>query len=1316
MHLKAFGESVNARDIERMSGDDGPVRFVRLCGALVRWDLVERGAALADFRISERLNVPDRGVDAECWLATTTAETGGVVGPGRTIFQFKHRDVGDRRAVVRSLAVRLREEVRRLPPDVDRYVLMTNVDVAGADQTRLRSAILAGAPQLSGKPIIVRGAAEIAVALNASPPLRNLFAAAGGLSTVDVIEAELEAAYRELGWAPFVDRARELSAIRDFVDRQAARVLRVQGPRYSGRTRLVLEAVKSSASRALWAVAADEVGVDLLRDLDSSRDHPLLVVDDDDDVATRSVLEWAEQRTRLKTIVITRGESYPSDGSDPLTVNVSRMSTADLENLLQAIRPELSFGARSWIIEGSDGLPGLAIHAAARIIGPNPRQPVGPEEFRRSLGRLLNDEYEARLSPGELQALRIASVLPVIGVAESVVAEVAAVARALKLDPSAFAAHQRALERAGLLRRRGRFVAVVPPLLAEHLAAQALTDPQTSIADLEVALPSRERFLQLLERVVRLPDDGIRRALERVVRDRCGGFERLVSDADVLCRLAPAAAPAVMACIEAGLSGVTTAALATMLAGPPRRAIVETLEELAHRSETFEAAAHQLLALADAENEPWANNARGIFLSLFHWRHPELSASLSQRLAALRRGAISAAAGRRAIVAEATGAAFKLHQVFRSHHPMGPHPPQARYVPKTSEEVVQYGLGVVDLLASLRRDGDEPVRASATASTIQVVRPLVRIAVDASTESGLVVPPLVARVFEALREIGQAVNDAGTFGQIVTELEILQESLDPASASQPTVHAELLRAVTELDADMMRSFRSRVWRVVGPPTWKQRARRHDDREERQRSIQGLATEILEDANYPSLFEAQLDWLLGSEARRGSELFHTLGRRDARRGLWASLAGKGATAPGQERMAAYLAGWADTDRGQAHAEIDRLITSRPDLTRALIGAVAHVFDGEHRVAQVARLFASGGIPSGEFVTVLVSTLPWEEIPAPEMEHLLAAVDDATPTTRGTLLQALAVGLMRGGAPSPRLRELAWTFLEASSGVADVRTGPWWGEVAARLGESEPRRLLALVENVIGNAAADGHGSTLRRHELTLALATLRERDRPGLIQMLLRLASKSEASWSIDAVVEDEVNPVADRDTVLEFARHVGVDGARTVALTLSAEKPGFWELARELLAEWGDDNQVRDRLLSALPGDGLAGSALPMIEERLNRAAALRADPNPWVASWAQEAVAFFEDWRRREARDEQEEWIWDYRIRRSQLEGMVQGSDSPDKRWAIGRLLEHAPRERVIELLTPDEILKALDSLPQLPEHVRERWEAWARHWAGRH
>src|SRR2546422_760811 len=145
MSRKPFGALVTALDVERLQEDSGPTHFVRVCGALIRWALVEHGAPSANIQISERLNVPDRGVDAEPVLAT--------------------------------------------------------------------------------KRVVVWGSADIANALTASPGLRHLFAAAGGLSTVEVAEAELRAAYGRVGWVPFVNRARELSSLREFIQSDAARIL-----------------------------------------------------------------------------------------------------------------------------------------------------------------------------------------------------------------------------------------------------------------------------------------------------------------------------------------------------------------------------------------------------------------------------------------------------------------------------------------------------------------------------------------------------------------------------------------------------------------------------------------------------------------------------------------------------------------------------------------------------------------------------------------------------------------------------------------------------------------------------------------------------------------------------------------------------------------------------------------------------------------------------------------------------------------------------------------------------------------------------------
>ena len=58
----------------------------------------------------------------------------------------------------------------------------------------------------------------------------------------------------------------------------------------------------------------------------------------------------------------------------------------------------------------------------------------------------------------------------------------------------------------------------------------------------------------------------------------------------------------------------------------------------------------------------------------------------------------------------------------------------------------------------------------------------------------------------------------------------------------------------------------------------------------------------------------------------------------------------------------------------------------------------------------------------------------------------------------------------------------------------------------------------------------------------------------------------------------------------------------------------------------------------------------------------------------------------------------------------MLARKDSPERLWAIGRLLEDAPLDRVRELLTRTDVLDALPKLQHLDEGTRSKWEQWAR------
>ncbi|MGH7264032.1 MAG: hypothetical protein ACREMB_04140, partial [Candidatus Rokuibacteriota bacterium] len=118
--------------------------------------------------ITERIHVPDGGVDAQYTTPEQPGwpETHGLIGPGRTVFQFKYRDVRrGRKTLIGELVRRVTDEFPRVAGSFDRYVLLTNLDLAPPDRQRLGRALHDAAPGFKGR-LLVWGATELAVAIN----------------------------------------------------------------------------------------------------------------------------------------------------------------------------------------------------------------------------------------------------------------------------------------------------------------------------------------------------------------------------------------------------------------------------------------------------------------------------------------------------------------------------------------------------------------------------------------------------------------------------------------------------------------------------------------------------------------------------------------------------------------------------------------------------------------------------------------------------------------------------------------------------------------------------------------------------------------------------------------------------------------------------------------------------------------------------------------------------------------------------------------------------------------------------------------------
>lgn len=1303
-----FGRPVTAAEVEQLRPGDGPTEFVRLCGALIGRALAERVGSFTLPSITERVDVPDGGVDAEFTESRShdLPETWGLVGPGRTVYQFKYRDAraADRRRVVAGLTRALRRDGPGTLPQCDRYVFMTNVQFTPVEARRLRDAIVERSPQLTGKPVVVWGAAEIALALNSTPYLRHLFFAGRGLCTLDYAEAELKQEYRALGWPDFVGREGERQAIETFVASDDHPALLVTGAPYVGKTRLVLEALRPHGASVLWVSDPRQIVIlDVVRDLDVADAGGILVVDRCDRGLAASVLAAARARTRVKTIAILRGAvgTIPPGGD---VVHVEALPEQDALQIVRLAFPDTAFQERAWIVDRAGGNPGLILHLAPVLAEARASASLGDRALVSTLGRLLEGLLVEPLPEEERRALRVASLLPALGVEGTVGREADALAAAMSVSPDWLRERLNDLERTGLVVRSGRFIQVVPPLLADRLAGSAFGRLGIKLADLRRSLP-REAIPRLLERLRDLSTPDARSMIEHLLLAPDGWFpdlEDVIAGARAIEILAPAAPRAAVERLGQALESLSPDDLRTRLSPTARRAIVGALDILTLRSETFERAARLLLQLAEVETESYANNATGVFGSVFHWQHPEVPVPLSVRLKVLDDSHHAQnGAARRRVVAKACGMAFG-HAVVSSHHPEGPVPP-ARRAAVTGRELFAYGEGVLALIGRLIDDPHAEVREEAVDALRRSFPVLLGMGIQ---KDGL--DPIGRKAIGALTEAGKRTGSAEQRERIVSRLELSRRDLlERDTDSNQAIRDAVRRIDDALHALTSSDFRARLWRWVGPPSFELEESSTKEGEDQSAQELDALADALAGGREP--LAPHLDWLTGTEASARSSLFVRLGRRDRGGSLFLALLQRASGPFWPEAFAAYVHGWADVERAAAEAKLDELVTIRPDLSAGL-AAASQDHPTRRTVDRLLRLLTVAGPRAPEVARQIADAVRWDAITDEDGERLMAALSGLGVAGQAYLLFPLTLRIWRGPGLSDALRELAWRVLDATA-LRSGGVGGWtkWDRLAGELGKQEPARLLALVAQTLRKLGdEDDLGDP--QHSLHRTLRTLEQHDRHALIRMLLEVTEERGWRGPTWTILTGLLDATRDREPILAFAEAKGATAARRVVELLDADDKGFWAVARDLLVRSGGNPDIRDALAGALYSGSWSGSREPSVHGRLAAARALARDPEPAARDWAVEAESRLERLLEEVTGEEQEKWIWSYGVSRNRLRDLLEKEDSAERWWAIRQLLDEAPFDRVRELLSIEEIHEALQKLPGLKPERRRIWESYVR------
>ena len=140
------------------------------------------------------------------------------------------------------------------------------------------------------------------------------------------------------------------------------------------------------------------------------------------------------------------------------------------EELLNAADARFDFSLKSWVVENAAGVPGVLL-AAARI-GADLRRDGGG--FIDQVAKGFERKAEQTLQERDSEALRALALMSHVGIEGEEQVEAETVARHFGVDLHIILDALERIEAAGFIRRDGSYAEVIPPPLANRLAARVM--------------------------------------------------------------------------------------------------------------------------------------------------------------------------------------------------------------------------------------------------------------------------------------------------------------------------------------------------------------------------------------------------------------------------------------------------------------------------------------------------------------------------------------------------------------------------------------------------------------------------------------------------------------------------------------------------------------------------------------------------------------------------------------------------------------------------------------------------------------------------
>ncbi|MGH2634866.1 MAG: hypothetical protein ACRDHU_01770 [Actinomycetota bacterium] len=1171
------------------------VRFTEFVNRLLEAEAASGGLAGHQLAVTMKETTPDGGVDA----ALRSAEETNWIPPGDSAWQFKRSDLGPQACADEiDGALWAHEYIRQ----GGSYVLALGADLNDQQIHDRRGRIATKLIELGllqhddPHRIRVYDANTLARWASRFPSLAvsPLLGGPGG----GLIDFARWASSRrhQLHWMGTEDRTRHIETIRETVEDSTKGEIHVDGPSGIGKTRLVMEALRSDGLSPLVAYVADAESLsdEVLGHVLGPERSVILVVDECPGRRHDKVAERLPSTSMLRLVTI--GEPDTHALLAPV-LHVTAMQPSDVEGFLKENYPQLSVEARRLVSGQCAGNVRFAIVLVERLLE------LGPAQAADLVRRNDLEEITRVLMP-EGRPFFLATLLALferVGWEGDLGHQMERLATFADVDVRELREVGQEMEHRGLMVRQGRYRAIAPHPLAVVLAADAWSGFGERIVNELLPGLDREMTLSLLTRAGDLGRyEPARRVLVTLLGSH-GLFGTLASIEEhelgrFLTQLAIVAPEETMDYLGPRIQEASLEELRAQTRS--RRDLVWTLEKLAWHRTTFERAADSLLRLALAENENYGNNATGTWVALFGVALPATAALPDERISYLAERSRSASDEIRGLVIKACGSALHPYEtVGVSGELQGGAYVDRRGGVQSWEEMAEYRSALLDILGELSSDESADNAKSASDTLIDAVLPLID------------VPVVSQKLISILAELPSGAQEK--LWQEVERLRGMMQRTERGIASGLDQLVDALpgrRLIDELrtlltvepwdlqDGDLRARFDAAVDEVVAT---------------------GGADEVL---GWLATEPFQSSWFLGHGLAAHEDEIGDLRPR---------------LVPVVDRnlpaLAGYLSG--QVEAGKEHS-FDELLDSKTAQTLKPAEVLAITIRGPVSIRAKERVFElMGQLPVGEGAYGLFG---WQgNFSEDELERLMNEWLPRVDSQQGynAVIDWLALWLHPDKTIPDPLRLRVFELLKRRIEYRDLANARWdWSTLAKRFLETDPVEVALVILDLVDEGELIGLG-----HHDEGELLTEAARRKPDEIWAEVGRRIE-EGHWRMSMSLSGWFTSAVSVEVICDW-----IGGSRERArLVASITDPGQaapTELARHLLKTFGDDPDVKSDLAMEFRSGSWTGPESAHLLDQIQQLEGwLRADEPAEVRTWASEVIGYLKRERDRALQREAEE------------------------------------------------------------------------------